>query len=436
VPLSHLKELANGNGKEMIEFETADGATITVTNHVGTQSVKHPLNGMALDDWPVCPAEIETKPAAGFLETYRRLVPFASSASDRYLLNGVYIDVAEKGEHPVTMVATDGRRLSLWNSMNLPLPMSVIVPTTKFLQWKDLQGEAEVGIRTVIDKAKKKGEEDRVRVLEFAVRTGPWTYDVKAIEGTYPNFRQVIPAQIDAGTNRITFTDEDVESVRKILPTFPGHDDRNDGITLSAGKEGRLAIVGRGPDDKKPTTLELTGGSRFEGALPGIGVNRAFLLDALHAGFRCFTATDGMSPLKSVDGKGGVHVLMPLRLGNEPVRQPEAESEPRAGSDGTGALEQRVKTEMITPAVPPAEKPKGELKTMKEGDGSGTIEQGSALDKVLASVETAKAKLKEAVTSLSEVADAVKVAVKESKSQAGDLEKARTTLQKLQAISL
>ena len=69
-------------------------------------------------------------------------------------------------------------------------------------------------------------------------------------------------------------------------------------------------------------------------------------------------------------------------------------------------------------------------------DTNGTVEQGSALDKVLASVETAKAKLKEAVTSLSEVADAVKVAVKEGKGQASDLEKARATLQKLQAISL
>ena len=60
------------------------------------------------------------------------------------------------------------------------------------------------------------------------------------------------------------------------------------------------------------------------------------------------------------------------------------------------------------------------------------IEEAGALDKVLAAVETAKAKLKDATSSLSEVADAVK----EGKAQAGDLEKARATLQKLQAISL
>jgi hypothetical protein len=94
-------------------------------------------------------------------------------------------------------------------------------------------------------------------------------------------------------------------------------------------------------------------------------------------------------------------------------------------------------TKNETPADVPVlkeKKPKGETMTEKSNE-NGTTE-GTALDRVLASVETARAKLKETVTSLSEVADAVKVAVKEGKAQSGDLEKARVTLQKLQAISL
>jgi len=66
---------------------------------------------------------------------------------------------------------------------------------------------------------------------------------------------------------------------------------------------------------------------------------------------------------------------------------------------------------------------------------NGTTEP-TALDRVLAACETAKGKLREAASSLAEVADAAKTAVKEGKTQGGDLEKARTTLQKLQAISL
>ncbi len=71
----------------------------------------------------------------------------------------------------------------------------------------------------------------------------------------------------------------------------------------------------------------------------------------------------------------------------------------------------------------------------KEANGNGTTD-GTALDKVLAAVETARTKLRESASALAEVADAVKTAVKDGRAQASDLEKARTTLQKLQAISL
>jgi DNA polymerase-3 subunit beta len=423
IPLQCLKELAKGNDRETVEFETASNGTINITNHVGGHTVKHPVAGMDVDEWPVSPDEVSTRPADGFLETYRRLVPFASSDITRYLLNGVFIDVAEKGEHPVTMVATDGRRLSLWNSMNLPVPMSAIVPTSKFLQWQGLEGKAEIGLRT--QQVKKE-----TIVRGIALRVGPWSYDVKAIEGQYPNFRQIIGSGTDDSI-RITFTDEDVAALKKILPAFPGHDGQNEGIGLTPGPNGRLVISGRSADDRETTTLELTGGSRFEGKIR-IGISRAFLLDALHAGFRTFTTNDEMSPLRSVDGRGGVHVLMPLRLGNEPVKQPEPPIDP---AKDNAVVPEQTKNE--TPADVPVlkeKKPKGETMTEKSNE-NGTTE-GTALDRVLASVETARAKLKETVTSLSEVADAVKVAVKEGKAQSGDLEKARVTLQKLQAISL
>ncbi len=264
LPLANLKDLVQGKAQETIEFETGANGTISVTNHVGDHAVKHPLAGMDPEEWPVSPAEAATRPADGFLDTYRKLVPFASTDSTRYVLQSVFVDVADKGEHPVTMVATDGRRLSLWNTMNLPLPRSAIVPTTRFLQWAGLQGNAEIGLRT-------ESQKKEVRVLGFVLRLGPWCYDVRAVDGTYPNWRQVIPPA-DEMANRITFTDEDAVALRKILPTFPRHGSQNDGIALQPGAEGRLVISGRGPDDKAETTLELTGGSRCEGTTP-IGVS-------------------------------------------------------------------------------------------------------------------------------------------------------------------
>jgi DNA polymerase III sliding clamp (beta) subunit (PCNA family) len=440
VPLVALKELAKGSDKETVEFETGADNSITVTNHIGSQAIRHPVQGLDPDEWPACPPDVATKPAEGFLETYRRLVPFASTDTSRYVLNSVYVEVADRGEHPVTMVATDGRRLSLWNTMNLPLEKSVIVPTTKFLQWNGLQsGEESLGLRTERPK-KEKGKEAELHVLSMTLSVGPWPYDVKAVDGTYPNFRQVVPSDQDAA-NRIVFTDADVAALKKIMPGFPGANTNSAMIALRPGAEGKLVIGGRGADDKDETRLELTGGSRFEGKLQGFGVNAGFLLDALNAGFRTFTAVDELCPLKSEDGRGGTHILMPMRLGTEAVKKSEPVSTPETGNGVAATPEPEApQGETTTPAQPPAaedHKPKGSRKTMnKENNGNGTTEQGSALDKVLTAVETAKGKLREAASALVEVSDAVKTAHKEGRAQAADLDKARTTLQKLQAISL
>jgi DNA polymerase-3 subunit beta len=438
VPLAAIKDMAKGNDREQIEFETTDGTTVTVTNNVGAHAVKHPIGGTPSDEWPVCPEDVATKPAAGFLETYRRLIPFASTDGTRVFLNGVFVEVAEKGEHPVTMVATDGRRLSLWNTMNLPLPMSVIVPSTRFLSWTGLQVEEQrIGITTEKVKEGKNGKEIRVVVKEFGLNCGPWSYDVRTLDGSYPNFRQVIPSDMPGDINRITLTEEDVTALRKILPAFPGADTNNEGIELRAGSDGKLRIAGRNPDDKAASTLELTGGSRYEGKMPGICVNRYFLLDALSAGFRVFTAMDEMSPLKAVDGKGGIHVLMPLRLDIEPIKK----EEPQPTGEASAAV--TVAAEGVPPPVPgptTAPQPTTESKTKKghtmpEKNQNETTEP-TTLDKALLAVDTARIKLREAAGALSDLTDTLRAAVKEGKAQSTEVEKARATLAKLQAFSL
>jgi DNA polymerase III sliding clamp (beta) subunit (PCNA family) len=57
IPLSSIKDLARGKDQEQIEFEAGANSAVLVTNHVGSQVVKHPLNGMDPDEWPSCPAD-------------------------------------------------------------------------------------------------------------------------------------------------------------------------------------------------------------------------------------------------------------------------------------------------------------------------------------------------------------------------------------------
>ena len=410
LPLPALKELTKGSDREHVLFRV-EGQQVTVTNHVGGHAIQFTLNSMDPQEWPENAKPVPCKPAEGFLDVYRRLLPFASTDQTRYAINHICVDVTGKGERPVAMVAVDGRRLSVWNSMQFDLKRSILVPTSRFLAWTGLTGKVEMGVREEV--TAKRGKTPESRKAWFGLKVGSWEYVVREPDATFPNWRQVIPDYTVEPTKVqcCVFTDADAEALRKILPGFPGHDGYNASIVLVGTPDGRLIISGRDKDAKQDTVLSLTGGSRYEGAGGQIGINRDYLLDALAAGFRTFSYIDQMSPLVSHDQKGGTHVVMPVRI-EEPVAAPEAVTETTVPATVAGVTE-----------------------TQKENDMPEKTEDG-ALDKVLLALETARGKLRDATGSLSEVADAVKAAVREGKAQSVDLEKARATLQKLQAISL
>lgn len=403
LPLQGLKDLTKGRDGQ-VEFEAGQDG-VTVLNHVEGHEVRTPLAVLDTDEWPSSFPAVETQPAEGFLETYRRLMPFASDDSTRYVLNGVYIDAEGKGRRPVTMVATDGRRLTACNSMVLPIEKGLIVPSRKFLVWSGLEGPAAIGVRLFSE------------VSWFGLQVGPWTYSTRTVDGTYPNWRQVVPPE--PGQNRLVFAEDDAQALCKILPGFPGHDGHDGAIGLHPGEGGKLVIKGRGADDRSDTELELTGGSQFMGTEP-TGVNRRYLLDALEAGFREFTYPDCLCPLRAEDGRGGIHVLMPLRLGNEqPKVAPVAEE--------TQGPDMRPESQTNTPA-----ESAGQEETMSEK----TEQEPTALDRLLLAYEQAKTKLREAQAALAEVAGAIKETVRENRQLKTDVESVRAGLAKLQQIKV
>jgi DNA polymerase III sliding clamp (beta) subunit (PCNA family) len=427
LPMTSLKDLAKGSKDECIDIETDDPLSISVTNHVGGHSITRVVEGMELDEWPTMLTDIPTQHAESpFLETYRRLTPFASTDETRYTINSVFVEVG-KGETPVTMAATDGRRLAAFNSMELPLTKSIILPVTKFLSWNRL-ADVEIGARDEADQP------------WFGMKAGAFSYAVKCVDGIYPDFRQVIPAEL--GEHLVTFSDGDVDLLKQVLPSFPGDEE----VTL-VGDAGKVTLYGRGPNDAQWTTITLEA-TAFEGDRVYIGVNRSYLLDALAAGFRDLTIRDELSPLLSRDGKGGTHVLMPMR-GIDP--------EDKGSTPETTAVDVEVETE--APVAPEAVSEPAAVAAEVQANGmpvakTETVEtkptrrrtrmtkeneqknDGPALDRVVAACDTARAKVKEVGQALSELAAAIKDTARDQKAQAKDVESARTALAKLQAISL
>jgi DNA polymerase III sliding clamp (beta) subunit (PCNA family) len=416
MPFQLLRDLSKGAGAETVVLEN-DGADIAVTNNVGGHAITRTVAGTDPQDWPAAGADIPTADAKGFLQAYRRMAPFASSDVTRRTLQCVHIDVSGEGEHNATLVACDGHRLTCCNSMRLPIDdeHGVMVPVTKFLLWNGLADEADIGM----SKTKE--------CTRFGIKSGQWTYRVKAVDGVYPNWRQVVPCK-EGMEHRLVFTDSDVEAMRKILPNFPGAD----AVVLDGAKGGTLSLSGKDRDSGRELTVPLTAGSSYKGVGCRFIANRNYLLDALNAGFRNFMFADGASPLMSEDGKGGTHVLMPLRFEGQPKpAQAAPQPAPAAAQAGTGTSNQ-------TPvaAKPLPEQPKEKTEMTNAQTNKQAVPEPTALEKLQAAYETAKNKVREAQSALADMAAAMRDAVKEDRRCRTEVESVRAGLAKLQSIKV
>jgi DNA polymerase III sliding clamp (beta) subunit (PCNA family) len=444
--LDLLKPFAQGNGPGTLTFDCADDTRqVNVTTFVGGQALRRTLAGFDPGDWPeLRPVDMKTAPVPGFIDAYRTLAPFASTDETRYVLNSVHLDVSEKQADGSVMVATDGRRLACKNHMTLPLDESCVLRTSKFLTWTRLPADAEIGLAKSASGA------------TIGVKAGPWQFTTKAIDGVFPNWRQVVPAYTDV-ENHVTLSDSDCELLLKALPTLPG----DSSVTL-VGREGTFAIWAHGVEDKDWTVLQIPGSTYQGAAVAYTTVDRTFLRQALESNLmRDIRFRDELSPILSEDGAGGTHILMPLSGCNAPeeiaeevgkLRQEAATADVADEAAGADDKHEDV-TEPATPAgsvndeqgegVPTGE-PVNERKTRKgkvtmsenEQKTAGQTGEKPAIERALEAFEQAKAAVRDANAHLITLAAELRNVLRDQKAQSADLDKARGTLAKLQSMSL
>ena len=421
VPLDELNLLIHGKGEETVEI-SAEGDRLQITNTVAGQQLSRQVTTSPMDEWPALPPKPEVGAVdPALLGNMRKAAPFASHDQSRPILNGLFFDCKPEGDY---VVATDGRRMSAFNTINHPFRTGCIVPASKFLLWsKLLPAEMQVG------------HQDDKQSGWFRLVTPRWDYQVRTIAGTFPNWRQVIPVAEE--THTLTISDADAAMLAKVLPTFAGHDTPNAGVTFHH-KDDSVVVSGRGLNDKQATSLRLT--STLEPQDARISLDRNYLLDALAAGFRAFRFADDQSPICSRDTNGGIHVVMPLRMAaSDPA--PKAETAPTAPETPPAPEPAQSPAETSSAPVEPASDsstqrpaktaPKKEKQTMPKPEKDAT-----AFDKLLAACEAAKAKLKEANDAVTEILSAAKDVGREDKQRRTEIEQVRTGLAKLQTIKV
>lgn len=309
--------------------------------------------------------------------------------------------------------------------------MSAVVPVSKFLTWTALPEDAEIGVSGAT------GDQ------RLCVKAGPWTYRIKLYDGVYPNYRQVIPSASETA-HRLVFSDNEVKSLRQIIPAFPG----DEAITLQGNSDGSINLCGKDREGINDLSIPLVSGGSYEGSGCRVILNRNFLLDAFAAGFTQFTFKDGHSPLLASDGKGGTHVLMPLSL-NGPSEPAESVQEAVAETKAAQVAAEQAQAQIAAKAPETATQPQPEstvtstpvkeVQAMPKSiptKATENVPEISAMERMLVAYDTLKSKVRESQTAMTEMAPIIREAVKEDRNRRREVENVRAGLQKLQSIQV
>ncbi|MCL5098156.1 MAG: DNA polymerase III subunit beta [Candidatus Omnitrophica bacterium] len=261
------------------------------------------LNGLPAEDFPQLPQVIEDNKiilAQDKLRAMLRKTSFAISTDEaRYVLNGIYFSIKEQ---KMTLVATDGRRLALVEEeMDVPIEgqKEFIVPTKAI---NELNRLLQLGGKMEIAWSANQAAFNLEDTKGFSVLLVS-----KLVEGSYPNYRQVIPAE---SKERIALMREELLYALRRAEFMTS--DKANSVKLNFSKN-NLAITANSPDvgeARESMAVNYNGGDL------AVAFNPGFLMDPLKAleNDEVFLElTDELSPGVVKTNGPFLYVLMPMR---------------------------------------------------------------------------------------------------------------------------
>jgi DNA polymerase-3 subunit beta len=289
---SIVRELPNG----AIELDVDDKDVASVT--CGSSFFK--IIGLSQDEFPPLPKRegkhSYTLEQPVFREMLRKTAYAASADETRYVLNGVLLSFKN---NKLTMVATDGRRLALIEH-ELDFP-------------SEAQGDVILPTKTVNELLHVLGDEGELRIgvaeSQILFEFGAILVASKLIEGTYPNFRQVIPSQSD---ERIVIERESLFTALRRVSLVTT--DRSNATKLTFTKN-KLTITMTTPDiGEARETIPV----KYSGRDISVAFNPEYMMDPLKNLANdeiALEITDELSPGVMKADMPFLYVLMPMRVG-------------------------------------------------------------------------------------------------------------------------
>jgi hypothetical protein len=334
----------------------------------------------------------------------------ASEDSTRQILNGTLIDAKDSKANYI--VATDGKHLYSANSFTLPLQKSVIIPTHKFLEWKEFGTDGEWQMRL--------GDQH----IQLSSRR--WRFITKTPDGNYPDWRAPIPNPKDAKTV-ISFDPAKLETLIKLIQRMPCHDDRYQTLGLE-WKGGQFMLMGKNFPHEDWLRVPLPD---IQGSGPDITVflDRDYLIKGLSYGLNTLSLISAMTPIRLHNG-GKQLIIMPVRNNDtEPALQKTEPTQSAAVTKVVSSPQHRNEVESSTPTTTP---PPMQI----HPPSIDKSENKSTLETTLVQVEGIKLGLRETLHQLSKIGDSIRASMREQKASEKEIHGVRQTLRSLQSVRI
>jgi DNA polymerase-3 subunit beta len=277
-----------------VSFEINEGNQIRIES--GSSSYR--LNGLAPDDFPQPTEMVSLRrivlPQAELARILGLISYSASTDDSRKVLNGVLFTIAE---NTFTAVATDGKRLAL-------VEKSIETRTGD-------DGQTIIPSKGAGELQRLLGKDGDV-VLEFgenqaSFQIGRTHMSTKLVEGTYPNYRQVIPTsfskKIELSTETFAAALRRVSLVVSETSPF---------VKLTFGADSLQLHAESSEKGESKESLPIN----YAGQELAISFNPLYLsapFRALDADKMNFQINDGFSPVALSAGDGFLYVIMPMR---------------------------------------------------------------------------------------------------------------------------
>ncbi|MBI3852502.1 MAG: DNA polymerase III subunit beta [Verrucomicrobia bacterium] len=300
VPVKKLFGIVRELNNPELEIEVDDKHSCSLRS--GASFYK--INGLSADEFPPLPKLKEERKVVLPQEKVRSMMKktsFAISTDEsRYVLNGIFLSLKE---HKLTMVATDGRRLALVDEevdVSDKSQGEFIVPAKAVNELNRLlQDKGEVEVRYNENQAAFTLKDEKGFSILVAT---------KLIEGNYPNYRQVIPAE---AKERVALSREEFLHALRRAEIMTS--DKSNSVKLAFAKN-NLAITANSPEvGEARESLAIN----YKGKEMSIAFNPKYLIDALNAlpNDEVFIELiDELSPgVLKINGPF-LYVVMPMRL--------------------------------------------------------------------------------------------------------------------------